>query len=142
SANGADRRIIYVTPGYRLMALDANTGIPIPTFGRNGAVDLKLEDDQEVDLETGELGLNATPLVVGDVIVVGAAHRPGSAPVTTKNAKGYVRGYDARTGKRLWIFHTLPKRGEFGYETWLEGSAEYNRNKGAWAQVRRAPALG
>ncbi len=142
SADGADRRIVYVTPGYRLLALDAKSGIPIPTFGRNGAVDLKLEDDQEVDLDTAEFGLNATPLIVGDVIVVGAAHRPGSAPRTMKNAKGYVRGYDVRTGKRLWIFHTIPKRGEFGYETWLEGSAEYNGNTGAWAQMSADPELG
>ncbi|HEY7186845.1 MAG TPA: PQQ-binding-like beta-propeller repeat protein [Vicinamibacterales bacterium] len=142
SADGGDRRIIYVTPGYRLMALDAKTGIPIPAFGRNGAVDLKLEDDQDVDLDTGEIGLNATALVVGDVVVVGAAHRPGSAPRTMKNAKGFVRGYDARTGKRLWIFHTIPKQGEFGYDTWLEGSAEYNGNTGAWAQMSADPELG
>jgi quinoprotein glucose dehydrogenase len=140
--DGGDRRIIYVTPGYRLLALDARTGIPIPTFGRNGAVDLKLEDDQEVDLDTGELGLNATPLVVGDVVVVGAAHRPGTAPRTMRNAKGYVRGYDVRTGKRLWIFHTIPKQGEFGYDTWLEASAEYNGNTGAWAQMSADPELG
>jgi glucose dehydrogenase len=142
SADGGDRRIIYVTPGYRLLALDAKTGHPIAAFGRNGAVDLKLEDDQDVDLDTGELGLNATPLVVGDVIVVGAAHRPGSVPRTMKNAKGYVRGYDARTGKRLWIFHTIPKQGEFGYDTWLEGSAEYNGNTGAWAQMSADAELG
>ena len=142
SSDGSDRRIIYVTPGYRLLALDARTGIPVPAFGRNGAVDLKLENDQELDLDTGEIGLNATPLVVGDVIVIGAAHRPGSAPRTMKNAKGYVRGYDVRTGKRLWIFHTIPKQGEFGYDTWLEGSAEYNGNTGAWAQMSADPELG
>jgi quinoprotein glucose dehydrogenase len=140
--NGADRRVIYVTPGYRLLALDARTGVPIPTFGRNGAVDLKLENDQEVDLDTAELGLNATPLVVGDVIVVGAAHRPGAAPRTMRNAKGYVRGYDVRTGKRLWIFHTIPRSGEFGYDTWQEGSAEYNGNTGVWAQMSADPELG
>ena len=131
-----------MTPGYRLLALDAKTGIPVPAFGRNGAVDLKLEDDQDVDLDTGELGLNATPLIVGDVVVVGASHRPGSVPRTMKNAKGYVRGYDVRTGKRLWIFHTIPKQGEFGYDTWLEGSAEYNGNTGAWAQMSADPDLG
>ena len=59
-----------------------------------------------------------------------------------KNAKGYVRGYDVRTGKRLWIFHTIPKQGEFGYDTWLEGSAEYNGNTGAWAQMSADPELG
>ena len=141
-ADGADRRIIYVTPGYRMKALDARTGIPVPGFGRNGVVDLKLEMDQDVDLDTTELGLNATPLVVGDVIVVGAAHRPGSAPRTMRNARGYVRGYDARTGKRLWIFHTIPQRGEFGYDTWLEDSAEYNGNTGVWAQMSADADLG
>ena len=142
SADGADRRIIYVTPGYRLLALDARTGVPIPAFGRSGAVDLKLENDQDLDLDTGEIGLNATPLIVGDVIVVGAAHRPGTAPRTMKNAKGFVRGYDVRTGRRLWIFHTIPKQGEFGYDTWLEGSAEYNGNTGAWAQMSADPGAG
>ena len=143
SPDGTDRRIIYVTPGYRMKALDARTGIPIPGFGTNGAVDLKTEIDQDgLDLDTAELGLNATPLVVGDVIVVGAAHRPGGSPRTMRNVKGYVRGYDARTGKRLWIFHTIPRPGQFGYDTWLEGSAEYNGNTGVWAQMSADPELG
>jgi len=142
SANGADKRVIYVTPGYRMLALDAKTGVPIPSFGRDGAVDLKLEDDQDVNLDTTELGLNATPLVVGDVIIVGAAHRAGASPKTMRNAKGYVRGYDVRTGKRLWIFHTIPRPGEFGYDTWLESSADNNGNTGAWAQMSADPGLG
>jgi quinoprotein glucose dehydrogenase len=142
STNGVDRRVVYVTPGYRMLALDARTGVPIPSFGRDGAVDLKLEDDQDVNLDTAELGLNATPLIVGDVIVVGAAHRPGASPRTMRNAKGYVRGYDVRTGKRLWIFHTIPRPGEFGYDTWLEGSAEYNGNTGVWAQMSADAELG
>jgi quinoprotein glucose dehydrogenase len=142
STDGSDRRVIYVTPGYRMLALDAKTGIPVPAFGKNGAVDLKLEADQEVDLDTAELGLNATALVVGDVIVVGVSHRPGGSPRTMRNAKGMVRGYDARTGKRLWIFHTVPKRGEFGYDTWLENSAEYNGNTGIWAQMSADAELG
>jgi quinoprotein glucose dehydrogenase len=142
SGDGADRRVIYVTPGYRMLALDASTGIPVPAFGRNGVVDLKLDAEQPVDLDTTELGLNATPLVVGDVIVVGVSHRPGTAPRTMKNARGMVRGYDARTGKRLWIFNTIPRRGEFGYDTWLENSADYNGNTGIWAQMSADPELG
>jgi quinoprotein glucose dehydrogenase len=142
SPDGADRRIIYVTPGYRMLALDAATGHPVPSFGQNGVVDLKLEIDQDLDLETAEIGLNATPLVIGDVIVVGAAHRAGARPVTMRNARGYVRGYDARTGKRLWIFHTIPQPGEFGYETWLDGAAEKNGNTGAWAQMSADEELG
>ncbi|HWL63463.1 MAG TPA: PQQ-binding-like beta-propeller repeat protein [Steroidobacteraceae bacterium] len=142
SADGRDKRVIYVTPGYRMLALDAKTGVPVPTFGKNGAVDLKLEADQEADLESAELGLNATPLVVGDVIVVGASHRPGGAPRTMRNARGMVRGYDARTGKRLWIFNTIPRRGEFGFDTWLDNSAERNGNTGVWAQMSADPELG
>ncbi len=141
-ANGGDGRVLYVTPGYRMLALDAKTGVPIPSFGRDGAVDLKLEDDQDVNLDTTELGLNATPLIVGDIIVVGAAHRAGASPKTMRNAKGYVRGYDVRTGRRLWIFHTIPRPGEFGYDTWLESSAENNGNTGAWAQMSADPGLG
>jgi len=142
SADGNDRRVIYVTPGYRMLALDARTGVAVPSFGNNGAVDLKLEADQEVDPVTAELGLNATPLVVGDVIVVGAAHRAGGAPRTMRNARGMVRGYDARTGKRLWIFNTIPRRGEPGYDTWLGNSAEHNGNTGVWSQMSADPELG
>ncbi len=142
SADKTDRRVIYVTPGYRMLALDAKTGIPVPSFGKNGAVDLKLEADQQVDVETAELGLNATPLIIGDVIVVGVAHRAGGAPRTMHNARGMVRGYDARTGKRLWIFNTIPRRGEFGYDTWLDNSAERNGNTGVWAQMSADPELG
>ena len=58
---------------------------------------------------TGEIGLHAAPIIVNDVVVIGAAHLPGGAPRSRRNEKGYVRGYDARTGKRLWIFHTIPR---------------------------------
>src|SRR4029079_17856189 len=77
-SDGRDGRIVYVTPGYRLIALDAKTGQRVESFGNKGIVDLKQDDDQVMDLETGEIGLHATPLVVNDVIVVGAAHLPGS----------------------------------------------------------------
>ena len=67
---------------------------------------------------TGDIGLHAAPLVVKDTIIIGAAHTEGSRPVSRRNDKGYVRGYDVRTGKRQWIFHTIPRPGEFGYDTW------------------------
>src|SRR5581483_1909312 len=94
-------------------------------FGRQGIVDLKQDDDQEMDPVEGEIGLHATPLVVGDVVIVGAAHLPGSIPKGPESDKGYVRGFDVRTGKRLWIFHTIPKPGEPGSETWEDGSLEH-----------------
>src|SRR6516162_1305703 len=70
--DGREERIFYVTPGYRLVALNAKTGAPTTTFGRNGIVDLKEDDDQDIDLVTGEVGLHATPLVSKTVVVVGA----------------------------------------------------------------------
>jgi quinoprotein glucose dehydrogenase len=133
--SGNDARILYVTPGYQLIALDARTGARIPTFGKAGIVDLKQNDDQDIDLVTGEVGLHATPVVAKDVVIVGAAHRTGANPKTIRNVKGYVRGFDVRTGERLWIFHTIPKPGEFGTESWLKGSAEYTGNTGVWAQI-------
>jgi quinoprotein glucose dehydrogenase len=125
-----------------MIALNAKTGAPVATFGKAGVVDLKLEDDQVIDLVTGEVGLNATPLIAGDVVVVGAAHRAAGSPRLTQSVKGFVRGYDVKTGKRLWIFHTIPMEGEFGYDTWENGSAERNFNLGAWAQMSADVELG
>src|SRR5580704_272022 len=133
--DGREERILYVTTGYRLVALDAKTGIPVPSFGKNGAIDLKEDDDQEMDLETAEIGLHSTPVVAKDVVIVGAAHKEGGRPVSYKHVKGYVRGFDVKTGKRLWIFHTIPKPGEPGIETWEKDSWAYTGNTGVWAQI-------
>ena len=142
SADGSDKRVIYVTPGYRMLALDADSGRPVSGFGADGVVDLKLDFDQDIDPDGGNIGLNATPLVVGDVIVVGAAHRPAGSPTSTWDVRGHVRGYDARTGKRLWIFHTIPLANEFGYDSWQDGSADQNGNAGVWSQMSADPELG
>jgi quinoprotein glucose dehydrogenase len=130
-----DERVIAVTPGYRLVALNAKTGLPVSTFGTNGVVDLKTGLDQVVDLENATIGLNAPPAVGNNVIVVGAAHLGGTAPRTKENTKGYIRGFDVRTGKRLWIFHTIPQPGEFGNETWENDSWSYTGNTGNWAAI-------
>jgi quinoprotein glucose dehydrogenase len=128
-------RIVYVTPGYQMVALDAKTGVRAAGFGKDGIVDLKAEDDQPIDPITGEIGLHATPIIAKDVIVVGAAHLPGGAPKSRIHEKGFIRGYDARTGKRLWIFHTIPLAGEFGNDTWEKDSWSYTGNAGVWAQM-------
>src|SRR6516225_9395836 len=140
--DGREERILYVTPGYRLIALNAKTGVPVPGFGANGVVDLKLDDDQEIDLVTGEVGLHATPVVARDVVIVGAAHRSGGVPKSKGNVKGYVRGFDVRTGKRLWIFHTIPKPGEFGLDSWEQDSWSYTGNAGVWGQISVDEELG
>ncbi len=133
---------MYVTPGYRLIALDAKTGVPVPSFGKNGVVDLKQDDDQEIDLVTGEVGLHSTPIVAKNVVIVGAAHLTGSVPKSRKNVKGYVRGFDVRTGKRLWIFHTIPRPNESGIETWEKDSWSYTGNTGVWGQISVDEELG
>jgi quinoprotein glucose dehydrogenase len=140
--DGKEERILYVTPGYRLVALNAKTGMRIPTFGDDGIVDLKQNIDQEIDPMSGEIGLHATPTVAGNVVVVGAAHRWGGVPTGKANVKGHIRGFDVRTGKRLWIFHTIPSPGEFGNDTWLKDSWSYTGNAGAWAQISIDPERG
>jgi quinoprotein glucose dehydrogenase len=134
-SDGRESRILYVTPGYRLIALDAKTGRTIPTFGENGVVDLKKNDDQVIDPLSSEIGLHATPVVAKNVVIVGAAHKSGGVPTGKTNVKGYVRGFDVRTGKRLWIFHTIPSPGEYGNDTWEKDSWSYTGNAGVWAQI-------
>jgi quinoprotein glucose dehydrogenase len=137
-----EERILYVTPGYRLIALNAKNGQPIASFGTNGAVDLKLNDDQAIGPLNPDIGFQSAPIVANGVVVVGAAHREGMTPKSFHNVKGYVRGYDVRTGKRLWIFHTIPLKDEFGYNTWENGSAEYTGNTGVWTQISADKELG
>jgi quinoprotein glucose dehydrogenase len=142
-SDGKEERIIYVTPGYQMVALDAKTGHLVPGFGTNGIVDLKTGLDQEgLDLTTAEIGLHAAPIISKDVIVIGAAHREGGFPKSKTNVKGYIRGFDVRTGKRIWIFHTIPMKGEAGFETWDPDAAKYTGNAGVWAQMSADEELG
>ena len=141
-SDGKDERILYVTPGYRLIALDARSGIPIAGFGRGGAVDLKADLDPAMDLTTAPIGLHATPIVAGSVVIVGAAFETGANPKSRRNIKGAVRGFDVRTGKRLWMFKTIPEPGEVGHETWENDSWAYTGNTGVWAQISVDEELG
>jgi len=135
------RRVITVTPGYFLVSLNADTGLPDAEFGAGGWVDLTVGLRRAPDREL-DVGLTSPPLVVGDVIVVGAAHALSFRPPSRANVKGDVRGFDARSGKLLWTFHTIPEPGEPGYETWLDGSAAYTGNAGVWAPMSADPDLG
>jgi quinoprotein glucose dehydrogenase len=141
-----DERIVYVTIGYQLIELNAKTGQPIESFGRHGIVDMKVGaytgTGQQIDLVTGEIGLHTAPVVSHNIIVVGSAFKDGGQPVTHNNTKGLVRGYDVRTGKMIWQFNPVPKKGEFGYDTWLNGSADVNGNTGIWAGITIDPELG
>lgn len=139
--SGDTRRVIDVTPGFFLVSLDAETGIPDPNFGVNGKVDLQLGLRNAEGFDDIDIGASAPPFVMNDVIVVGPAHRVGMRPRSKSNVKGDVRGYDARTGRLLWTFHTIPERGEVGFETWLAG-VEFTGNAGVWAPMSGDPELG
>jgi quinoprotein glucose dehydrogenase len=141
-SDGREERILYVTPGYQLVALDAATGQRIPAFGADGIVDLKQELDQDVDPIEGDIGLHSAPVVAGNTIIIGAAHAEGGQPPSRTNVKGYIRGYDVRTGERLWLFRTIPAPGEYGHDTWEDGSWEYTGNTGVWAQMTVDEELG
>jgi quinoprotein glucose dehydrogenase len=141
-----DDRVIYVTTGYRMIALRAKDGSMIESFGKAGVVDLKegvvYGTGQQIDLETGEIGLHSTPTIVKDIVIVGSAMKEGFTPRTKNNTKGLVRAYDVKTGKLLWTFHTIPRPGEFGHDTWLNNSWADNGNVGVWTQITVDEELG
>src|SRR5262245_53129243 len=143
-----DERILYVTIGYRLVSLNAKTGQPIASFGTNGVVDLKegvvVGKDKQIDLERGEIGRHSPPTVVNDTVIVGSSMEEGLAfnYRTSLNTKGLVRAFDIRTGKQIWRFNTIPYPGQFGNDTWQEGSWEWTGNAGVWTQITADPEAG
>ena len=146
-SDGKEERILYVTPGYRLICLDAKTGEVVRSFGTNGAVDMKqfavYGTGQPIDLTNGEIGLHATPAVTrSGVVLVGSAFREGGTPKTHNNTKGMVLAFDVKTGQRLWQFNTIPRPGEFGNDTWLKESWAVNGNTGVWSQMAVDEELG
>ena len=141
-----DDRVIYVTTGYRLVELNAHNGAMIASFGKEGIVDLKVGvvygTGQQIDLETGEIGIHSTPIVVKDTVIIGSSMKEGQTPVTHNNTKGLVRAFDVRTGKLIWTFNTIPRPGEFGNDTWENGSWAINGNTGVWTQITVDEDLG
>ena len=141
-ANVDGRDVIYtITPGYYLVALDAETGRPIPDFGLNGIVDLHLGlGDYAVHPDSGTLAYgditaSSPPIVVNGVVVVGNSHDRGYFPRQKDNIPGHIRGYDAKTGTLRWIFHVMPQPGELGHDTWEGDSWTYTGNMSAWAPL-------
>ena len=136
--SGDDERVVILTAFAHLIALDAKTGVPVASFGSNGDVDLALGLRRPVDRDY--YTMSSPPVIVRDVIVVGSsvmdwwAHRP-SPP-------GDVRGFDVRTGRHLWTFHTVPQAGEPGVETWQEGSWKEAGNANVWAPMSADEELG
>ena len=142
-SKGRDKRVLYVTPGYQLVALNAETGRPVESFGKRGVVDLYDTLDQGGEWDKRQIGLHSPPTIANGVVIVGAAHTPLSPANQASNVIGYIRGFDVVSGKLLWTFHTVPRRGEPGYETWLNASAEKGGgNTGVWGAISADEQLG
>jgi quinoprotein glucose dehydrogenase len=134
-ALGTMERIFVVTPGFRLVALDANTGKLVPSFGDSGVVDLKGLLGVSVNPDSAAIGSSSPPLVWDNTVVVGPALEVGVQPKSRNNVPGRVIAVDARTGKFRWRFNTIPARGEFGNDTWEQESWTFTGNAGAWAPI-------
>jgi glucose dehydrogenase len=118
---------VFVGNGPYLLALDITTGKPAPGFGDEGRIDLK--KGVLGDLKDGRYALQSPPAVFGDVIITGCSNGEGSP---TAGAYGDIRGWDARTGKLLWTFHTVPRPGEPGSETWPPGAWKNRSGTNTW----------
>ena len=140
-------RIYVVTPGFYMAALDAETGHPIAEFGEHGIVDLQqglgfeVDPVYGIDPKRGVITSSSPPIVVNGVIVVNNASGRGYYPRYKENVPGHIRGYDARTGEQLWIFHVIPQPGEFGHEMWEGDSWTYTGNINSWAPLSADPEL-
>ena len=141
--DGRDSRIL-ANVGTNLVALNAKTGKRYADFGENGQVDLLKGFERPI---TG-WRWSSGPLVVKDVIVIGGVPAPAT-DILNERAKAPkemppddVRGYDVRTGKLLWTFHVVPRKGEFGNETWLNDSWTYSGNSGTWSLISGDEELG
>ncbi len=183
-SSGTKERVLVTTPGYHLISLDAKTGKPDPTFGKNGQIDLmegigyplvKLAVDDSGPLiisdaapyraakpnETwdatkktgadgtvgilGQIASSSPPIVVGNVLVVGNSSIHGYYPIRASNPIGTIRGIDINTGKVLWKFNLVPQPGEYGADTWKDGSKIGTKGVGkvdAWAPYSADEALG
>ena len=141
--DGRDSRIL-ANVGTNLVALNAKTGKRYTDFGDNGQVDLLKGFERSI---TG-WRWSSGPMVIKDVIIVGGVPAPAT-DILNERAKAPkemppddVRGYDVRTGKMLWTFHVVPRKGEFGNETWLNDSWTYSGNSGTWSLISGDEELG
>lgn len=128
--SGDDRRIFITTGLGELIAINADDGKIVSSFGNNGRVDLQdgiAKDENEKRL----IGYNVPPAIVNNTIVVNCTVRDSIRTIAMPTC--HVRGFDAVTGKQKWIFHTVPQENEPGVETWEEDSWKYTGNTNSWS---------
>jgi len=124
-SDGRRKRILVGVADGRLISLDAGTGLPDPAFGKAGTVDLR--EGMEMDLNGVNYGPTSAPAVYRDIVILGFSCPEGGRP-----APGDPRAFDVRTGRELWRFHTIPRPGEAGHETWAGDSWKYSGAANNW----------
>ena len=129
-SDGERARVVWGTGDGYLIEVDAATGEPNFDFGDGGRVDLIAGIPRARRQAPINYSVTSSPIIVGDVIVVGAAI--SDQPQYKEMPPGHVRGFDVHTGELLWTFHTIPQPGEFGNDTWEDGSWEYSGHANVW----------
>jgi quinoprotein glucose dehydrogenase len=137
-ADGDDKRLIIVNGAFQLIALNAETGMPIPGFGEDGIVDLKKNFHPRVTNRNYNVKGPAT--VCRDTIVFGSVINDLTSLKTMP--PGNIQAYDVRTGKLKWTFNTVPQGDEFGVETWEDDSWKYTGNTNVWSWISADEELG
>ncbi len=137
-SDGQESRLLLGTGDAHLIALDMKTGTPITSFGDDGRIDLT--EGLRRPIRRRYYSVTSPPTICGDVAVVGASI--ADLAIRRNAPPGDVRGFDVRTGKQLWTFHSIPQQGEFGNETWEDGSWEHTGNTNVWSLMSCDEELG
>ena len=141
SDGAGNERLFVVTPGFYLVALDPDTGRPEPSSARTASsISWSACAARSTTRRASATARRRSSSATSSSSV--PRTRSACGRRRRRNLKGDVRGFDVRTGKLLWTFHTIPEAGEFGYDTWLNGSAEYTGNAGVWAAMTADAELG
>jgi quinoprotein glucose dehydrogenase len=143
--DGSEERIYWGTGDGYLIAVNAKTGRPVPGFGVNGRVDLmdglpRARRGARDYLNALTYSVQSPPLVVKDMVITPAAI--SSLIKSKEQIPGWIRGFDARTGQVRWTFRTVPSKGEFGSETWSDGSNDYAGKVTVWTVMSADEELG
>ncbi len=133
-ADGSDQRILYGA-GAMLYALDAQHGQAVAAFGKNGRVDQR--ENLDADPASLSISLTTPGIIYGDLLIIGSATGEGY-----NASPGHIRAYDVRSGALEWIFHTLPKPGAFGHDTWQWQADENYGGTNNWGGLSLDEARG
>ncbi|HYB93866.1 MAG TPA: pyrroloquinoline quinone-dependent dehydrogenase [Vicinamibacterales bacterium] len=126
-----DQLRLFLNARYKLIQLDARTGTPVASFGKDGVIDLS--EGLVWAINKTHYTNTSPPIVYKDLIIVG--NGVGDRLMYRNDPPGDVRAFHARTGKLAWKFNTIPQRGEFGNNTWDGGSWRFTGHTNVWAPM-------